>query len=93
MNSYTTTFLVNENPDDVFVAISDVRGWWSGDIEGATDKLGSEWTYRYKDVHFSKQRIDEFVPSEKIVWLVIDSFLGFVENKTDFCPTDHIAQS
>src|SRR5689334_11581407 len=49
-NDYTTSFMVDQTPQQVFDAVTNVRGWWSGDIEGATDKLGAEFTYRYQDL-------------------------------------------
>jgi activator of Hsp90 ATPase-like protein len=82
--NYTTAFTVEQTPEDAFDAINNVRGWWSGNIEGSTNKLGDEWTYRYKDIHYSKQKITELVPGEKIVWLVLDSYLNFIENKTEW---------
>ena len=84
VQSYTTTFTVDQTPKEAFDAIANVRGWWSGEIEGRTDHLGEEFTYRYEDVHYSKQRITEFVPDEKVVWLVLDAYLSFVEDKTEW---------
>jgi hypothetical protein len=84
MNDFTATFTVDQSPEEAFAAISNVRGWWSGEIEGRTDKLGEEFTYRYEDVHFSKQRITEFVPGKKVVWLVLDSYLSFAEDKAEW---------
>ncbi len=84
----TTTFTVDQTPDEAFAAINNVRGWWSGEIEGNTDQVGDEWTYRYKDVHYSKQRITELIPGKKVVWLVLDGYLNFVKDKTEWTGTE-----
>jgi hypothetical protein len=82
--TFTTTFTVDQSPENAFAAINNVRSWWSGEIEGRTDKLGGEFTYRYEDVHYSKQRIAEFIPRKKVVWLVLDARLNFVEDKREW---------
>ena len=84
MQSFTTTYSVDQTPKEVFDAINNVRGWWSGEIEGSTEKLGDEFTYRYKDVHYTKQRLVEVIPNEKVVWLVLDAYLNFTEDKTEW---------
>jgi hypothetical protein len=80
----THTITVDQTPEEAFAAINNVRAWWSGDIEGPTANLGDEWTYRYKDIHYSRQRITESIPGKKVTWLVLDSTLNFVEDKTEW---------
>lgn len=75
--NFSTAFLVDQSPEEAFAAITNVRGWWSGQLEGATDELDAEFSYRYQDVHYSKQRITEFVPNEKVTWRVFDASLSF----------------
>jgi hypothetical protein len=77
-------FTVDQTPKEAFSAINNVRGWWSGDIKGKTDKLGAEWTYRYKEIHYSKQKITKLVVGKKIVWLVLDSYLSFIDDKKEW---------
>ena len=69
--SYATSFTVDQSPQEVFDAINNVRGWWSGEIQGDTEKLGAEFTYRFQDVHRSKQKITELIPGKKVVWRVL----------------------
>ena len=87
-DNYTATFSVDQTPDEVFAAINNVRGWWSGDIDGRTDELGEVFTYRYEDLHRSTQTITELVPGKRVVWRVSDSYLGFVKDKTEWDGTD-----
>src|ERR1700737_5018431 len=86
--NFTTTISVERSHEDVFAAINNVRGWWSGEIQGDTDKLGAEFTYRVRDVHRSKQKITVFTPGKKVVWHVLDGDLGFVKDKSEWKGTD-----
>jgi hypothetical protein len=86
--SFSTAFLVDQSPEEAFSAITNVRGWWSRQIEGVTDELDAEFTYRYQDVHCSKQRITEFVPNKKVVWRVLDASLNFTENPNEWTGTE-----
>ncbi len=87
-NGYTASFTVDRTPAEVFNAINNVRGWWSGAIEGSTDKLGAEFTYRYRDMHRSKQKITELIPGKRVVWHIIDSELSFLKEKSEWNGTD-----
>jgi hypothetical protein len=85
---FTITLTVDQTPEEAFAAISNVRGWWSGEIEGNTDKLGDEFTYRYEDVHRSKQKITELIPRERVVWHVLEGYVNFIQDKTEWTGTD-----
>ncbi len=84
----TIAYTVNSTPEEVFTAITNVRGWWSGEIDGRTDEPGAEFTYRYQDVHRSTQRISELVPGKRVAWHVLDGYLAFVEDKAEWTGTD-----
>ena len=81
---FTTTILVDNTPEEVFNAINNVRGWWSEEIDGSTDKLNSEFDYHYEDVHRCKIRIVELVPNTKVVWSVLDNYFKFTKDKSEW---------
>jgi hypothetical protein len=88
MNSFTTSFKVDRSPDEVFAAINNVRGWWAGKITGESRAVGDQFTYRYEDIHLSKQKVTELVPGRKVVWTVTDANLSSFENKAEWNGTE-----
>lgn len=90
MNNYQISFIVNQSPEAVFLAIKNVKGWWTGrpGVNGTSDKLNDEFTYKYNDIHFSKQKVTVIIPNEKIVWHVTEANLSFVKDKSEWKDTD-----
>ena len=88
--NYTTAILVDQTPAEVFAAIINTRTWWTGEpgVEGSTDKLGDEFTYRYRDVHYSKHKITELVKDKRITWHTMEAQLSFVPDKNEWTGTD-----
>ena len=87
LTNFTTTFSVNQTPKDVFTAVNNVGKWWQGEVTGDTAKLNDEFTYQMEDIHFSKQKIIELIQDEKIVWLVTESNLNFIQDKSEWTDT------
>jgi hypothetical protein len=86
--SFTTAITVEQSPEECFQAINNVRGWWSGEIDGPTDQLGKQFEYRYKSFHRSVQKVTEMVPGKKVVWHIVDADLNFVAQKDEWNGTD-----
>jgi hypothetical protein len=84
---FTTTLLVDQGPKQVFEAINNVRGWWSEEITGSTDKLNAVFDYRYEDVHLCKIKITEFIPDKKVVWSVLENYFKFTKDKSEWVGT------
>jgi Activator of Hsp90 ATPase homolog 1-like protein len=84
---FTTSLLVDQSPEEVYQAVINVRGWWSGYygeiFEGNTTKLGDEFSFRAGDgAHYSKQKLIAVTPNKNVTWLITESNLSFLE-KTD----------
>jgi hypothetical protein len=86
--NFAASILVDCTPQEAFEAVNDVRGWWSGEIDGRTDVLGAEFIYSYKKLHRTTQKITELVPGKKVVWHVTASHLAFVRDKSEWDGTD-----
>ena len=92
------TFTVEQTPDEVFAAVTDVRGWWSQNIIGATAAEHDEFVFHddtnyagetrsHEGIRFARFRITEVVPGERVVWQVVDAFLTFVEDRHEWTDT------
>jgi hypothetical protein len=84
---FNAAILVDQTPEEAFNAINNVRGWWSENIEGGTDRLNDEYVYHYKDIHYCKIKVIELVPGKKVVWLVLDNYFKFTQDKTEWKDT------
>ena len=71
---YTTAIELAKSPDEVFNHIvNDVSKWWPEEFEGKSAGLNDEFVLRTGDAHYSKNKVVEFVPDKKLVWLVTGS--------------------
>lgn len=80
---FTYSFETNKPPEQLFDLLLDVRDWWSGlhgeTITGKSRKIDDEFSFiAGGGAHFSKQKLVELVPHERIVWLVLESRLTFL---------------
>jgi hypothetical protein len=81
---YTIAISVDRTPKEAFDAINNVRGWWEGEIDGSTDKVGDVFTYHYQDFHRSKQKVTELIPGKKVAWLVVEGGPKFTKDRTEW---------
>ncbi len=72
--NYAVAIEVAKSPDEVFHHIvNDVSKYWPEEMEGGCTTLNDEFVFKSGDSHYSKNKVVEFVPDKKIVWLVTDS--------------------
>ncbi|HWB25140.1 MAG TPA: SRPBCC domain-containing protein [Chitinophagaceae bacterium] len=89
--NYTATIEVAKSPEHVFNCITEVPKWWSKDFEGSSTKLNDEFVICHPGAHYSKQKVVEAIPGEKIAWLVTGSNLTWLEkNKAEWTNTSMV---
>ncbi len=84
---FSAVILVDQTPEAVFEAVTNVRGWWSEEIEGNTAALNDEFKYRFEDVHHCHVRLVEVVSAQKVVWLILDNYFKFTEDEKEWTGT------
>ena len=90
-NNYTATIELTKSPEEVFNQIKQVSKWWSKDFEGSSTQLNDEFIIHHPGAHYSKQKLIEVIPNKKLVWLVTESTLNWLEkDKNEWTNTSMI---
>ncbi|MER6947564.1 SRPBCC domain-containing protein [Nonomuraea sp. NPDC000554] len=96
----TATMTVDRTPEQVFEAITHVRGWWSENLIGHSAALHDEFVFTddseypgetvraKKGLRFARFQIIEFVPGRRAVWHVVDS--DFIDDRDEWTDTNVI---
>ncbi len=83
-HDFSTVIWVDKTPAVAYNSVLNVRAWWSGlygeSFEGSSEKPGDEFSFLAGGgVHYTKQKLVEMVPGKKVVWLVTEANLSFVD--------------
>lgn len=90
--SFTYSFNTAKSPEEIFGLLLDPTKWWIGfheeTITGKSSAINDEFSFLAGGgVHFTKQRLIELMPHSKIVWLVFESNLTFIDDPKEWVNT------
>ncbi|MEO3795566.1 SRPBCC domain-containing protein [Nonomuraea sp. B10E15] len=98
----TATMTVDRTPEQIFEAVTDVRGWWSENLIGHSAALHDEFVFTddseyagetvraKKGFRFARFQITEFVPGRRVVWHVVDSDNTGLDDRDEWTGTNVI---
>lgn len=96
----TATLTVDQTPEEVFEAITNVRGWWNQNLIGHSAAPGDEFVFTddtayagetvregKQGIRFARFQVTEVVPGRRVVWHVVDSYLSFIDDHDEWTGT------
>ena len=72
---------------DAYRKIADVSAWWAKDFTGSARNLGDVFSVRFAGTAEDTTvdfKIAQAIPSSRIVWLVTNSYLPWLAEKTEW---------
>lgn len=85
-NSFTTIITTKKTTNDTFMAIKNIPGWWTENVEGKTTKINDEFKVTFGDTYIQLKLIEQLT-NYKIVWEVTDGHKHFLKNKKEWVGT------
>lgn len=91
-DSFSFTFSSTKSPEVIYETLLDIKSWWTGlyaeKITGASSKLNDEFSFSAGGgAHNTTQKLVELIPGKKIVWLVTQSNLTFLDQPDEWTNT------
>ena|ERR1700761_1647416 len=92
IKDFSCSFNVNALAKETMKKISQVNLWWAKKFKGKADKLNDEFSVYFggPEDTFVDFKISEFIPGKKIVWLVTDCNLHWINDKKEWKNTEVI---
>lgn len=89
MSHFSASIISSRSTEEVFQFLLKIEQWWSGlyseHISGKSQQIGDEFEYSAADgLHYSKHKLVELIPNKRIVWLVTESKLQFLSDKSEW---------
>ena len=83
---YNATIVAKTSAAEAFSNFNRVSAWWTENTEGDTDSLDSVFTIHFGEA-FVTFKVVEFIPEKKVVWLVTDCYLHWLNDKKEWKDT------
>ncbi|HEX3079052.1 MAG TPA: SRPBCC domain-containing protein [Puia sp.] len=83
---YHAMIEVHCSAQKAFDAICRVSAWWTENTDGDTVHSNGEFKVRFGET-FSRFKIIEYIPGQKLVWYVIDCNLHWMKDKKEWKDT------
>ncbi len=84
---FNYSLTVKASAKEAMKKISQVNLWWAKNCKGNVDKLNDEFSVYFGDTYVNF-RISEVIPDKKIIWLVTDCNLDWINDKKEWKNTE-----
>jgi Activator of Hsp90 ATPase homolog 1-like protein len=81
--NFHLSITVNASAEEAIKKINQVNKWWAKKVRGNSENLNDEFTVDFSET-FVDFRISALVPNKKVVWLVTDCNLHWIDNKKEW---------
>ena len=71
--TYSVAIKVAKSSNEVFNLLIDLTKWWPEEFIGENINLNSVFILKTEEGHYSKNKVIEYIPNEKVVWIVTES--------------------
>jgi hypothetical protein len=85
--NYHKAITVKVTPEEAFKDITNVTAWWNPDrieLKGSTANLNDVFRVSWGGETWVSLKVIESVPGKKLVWLVTDCYIDFVNDKKEW---------